>query len=120
MHHTLPSDFYQLRNEPEITFRLKLATVETSETVVATRAEIQRVVFDKDQGQPFKYEVIFRNEFSSSKPNFTLEMYESTAVSVLRSQLESKVFRDTRVVLEKISGLPKTEVGVTFDWSLSS
>ena len=119
MHHALPADSYHLRNEPEIGFRLKLNTLKESDHV-ATRAEIQRTLSDQDQGQPFKYEIVFRNDFSSSKPNFTLEMYESTALSLVRSQLESKVFRDTRVILEKFSGLPKTEVGVAFDWNLSN
>ena len=113
-HHPLPPrDHYALRNDSNVAFRLRSdCQAEGAEGGVA-RAQVRR-----HDGLEFRYEVIFRGEYSGSKPNFTREMYWETALSVVRSQLESHVHRDTRIILEANSGLPRTEVGAAFSWDL--
>lgn len=79
-----------------------------------------RAVITPKGGPSFKFEVVFSGTFVASKQNFTQDMYHDTALSLMRSQLESRVYRDTRMHMDVNSGLPRTEVGVSFDWTLEA
>ena len=111
MHQHQPKDRYSLRNEPRINFRIELSTAGGGVEGATTRATIS-----KNDGQNFRYEVTFRGEYCSTKANFNTQMYEDTALSLIRCQLESRVYRDTRITLEVNSGLPRTETDVSLKW----
>lgn len=106
-----PRDRYQLRNDASVTFTLRSSAQGSGVDGCVVRVAVTR--FD---GHSFRYEIVFRGEYSASKPNFSEDMYHETGLSVARSQLESHVHRDTRIRLEVNSGLPRSEVGVSFDW----
>lgn len=110
MHHVIPSNQYHLRNQPDVKFTLDFATLRIQESWV-TRATIKR------NDQVFRYEVVFSGDFIATKENFTAKMYEDTAVSLIRSQLESLRFVDSRITLRAASGLPITQVPATLDWT---
>lgn len=75
-----------------------------------------RVAITRHDGHSFRFEVVFSGEYVESKANFTTEMYHETALAVARSQIESHVHRDTRITVAANSGLPRSQVGVQFDW----
>jgi hypothetical protein len=106
-----PRDHYQLRNDASVTFKLR-------SRVSGSGADgcVLRVAITRHDGHSFKYEIVFTGEYAASKANFSEDMYHETGLSVVRSQLESHVHRDTRVRLEVNSGLPRSEVGATLDW----
>ncbi len=111
-HHALPPrDRYALRNDPSAEFHIRSGCQAEGAGGGVARALVRR-----HDGLEFRYEVIFRGDYSASKANFTRDMYWETALSVVRSQLESHVHRDTRITLEANSGLPLTEVGVVMSW----
>ena len=111
MHQHQPKDQYSLRNDPLIRFQIELSTQGGGVQGATTRATIS-----KNDGQKFRYEVTFRGDYCATKANFDAEMYEGTALSLIRGQLESRVYRDTRITLEVNSGLPRTEAGVALKW----
>ena len=106
-----PRDRYQLRNDAKITFALR-----SSATGSGTEGCVVKVAVTRHDGHKFRYEIVFCGEYAASKPNFSDEMYHETGLSVVRSQLESHVHTDTRIRLEVNSGLPRSEVVVSFDW----
>jgi len=106
-----PRDRYALRNDANHRFQI-VSSVRGSGTQGATI----RALISSDRDGSFRYEVIFRGEYSQSKPNFDEDCYHETALSLIRSQLESHCYRDTRILLEVNSGLPRTELGVQFEW----
>lgn len=112
-HHALPPrDRYALRNDPGTTFSIQSSATGEGEEGSTVRALIKR----NSDGLTFRYEVVFAAEYAGTKKNFTADMYHETALSVIRSQLESHVYRDTRITLQVNSGLPRTEVGVALNW----
>jgi hypothetical protein len=106
-----PRDRYQLRNDAKVTFEMR-----SSATGSGLDGCVVKVAVTRHDGHKFRYEIVFRGEYSASKPGFTEDMYHETGLSVVRSQLESHVHRDTRICLEVNSGLPRSEVGASFDW----
>ena len=106
-----PRDRYQLRNDAKATFQLRSSAVGSGAEGCVVNVAVTRY-----DGHQFRYEIVFCGEYAASKPNFTDEMYHETGLSVARSQLESHVHRDTRIRLEVNSGLPRSEVGASFDW----
>lgn len=106
-----PRDRYKLRNDDGVTFQLR-----SSARGSGAEGCVVRVAVERFDGHRFRYEVVFKDDYSSSKPGFTEDMYHETALSVVRSQLESHVHKDTRLTLAVNSGLPRTEVGPAFDW----
>jgi len=106
-----PRDRYQLRNDPTATFQL-----ESSAEGRGTDGCVVRIAITRHDGHGFRYEVVFSGDYVESKPNFTAEMYHETALAVARSQIESHVHRDTRITVQANSGLPRSQVGVHFDW----
>jgi len=106
-----PRDRYQLRNDAKVTFQVQSSAVGSGVSGCLVKALVTRV-----DGLSFRYEVVFSGEYAASKANFSEDMYHETGLSVVRSQLESHVHRDTRIRLEVNSGLPRSEVGVSFDW----
>lgn len=111
VHHLPPRGHYQLRNDANIRFNL-----ESQAQGCGSEGSLVKILITRNDGEKFRYEVIFRGEYSASKANFTEDMYLETALSVARSQLESRVHQDTRIVLEVNSGLPRTQIGVALDW----
>ena len=111
VHALPPRDRYKLRNDSRVTFQLSSSA--TGKGTDGCRVRIAVVRFD---GHRFHYEVVFAGEYAASKPEFDADMYHETALSIVRSQLESHVHRDTRITLSVNSGLPRTEVDVSFDW----
>lgn len=107
-----PRDRYHLRNDASVTFQLR-----SSATGSGADGCVVKVAITRHDGHAFKYEIVFRGEYAASKPNFTADMYHETGLSVVRSQLESHVHKDTRVSLEVNSGLPRSEVGVALNWN---
>jgi hypothetical protein len=107
-----PRDRYALRNDPRATFSIRSTVQGEGADGSVVRALITRPA----DGLTWKIEVVFSGEYAASKPNFTADMYHETALSVLRSQLESQVYRDTRITLHVNSGLPRTEVGAQLGW----
>ena len=106
-----PRDSYQLRNDANATFQLRSSAAGSGGEGCVVKAAVTR--FD---GHTFRYEIVFCGEYAASKANFSQDMYHETGLSVVRSQLESHVHRDTRIRLEVNSGLPRSEVGASFDW----
>lgn len=111
MHQPQARDRYHLRNDAQITFKIELSTQGKGVEGATTRATIH-----KNDGQNFRYEVVFRGDYCQTKGNFDERMYEDTALSLVRCQLESRVYKDTRITLEVNSGLPRTETGVSLNW----
>ena len=111
VHALPPRDSYKLRNDASVTFQLR-----SNATGQGSSGCIVRAAITRHDGHSFRYEVVFTGEYASSKSTFSQDMYQDTGLSVIRSQLESHVHRDTRITLEVNSGLPRTEVGVSFDW----
>ena len=111
MHQHQPKDQYSLRNDPLIRFQIELSTQGGGTEGASTRA-----VISKNDGQKFRYEVNFRGDYCATKANFDTQMYEDTALSHIRCQLESRVYRDTRITLEVNSGLPRTEADAVLKW----
>jgi hypothetical protein len=107
-----PRDRYALRNDPNDRFKIRSSASGEGVAGSTMRAKVTR---ERD-GLTFRVEVVFQGEYASTKANFTTDMYHETALSILRSQLESHVYRDTRVTLEVNSGLPRTQVGVQLGW----
>ena len=103
---------YTLRNE-----RQKKFTIEATATGGGTEGAVVRGTVARYDGLKFRYEVVFRGEYAATKANFTDEMYLETGVSLMKSQIESHRHVDTRITLDVGSGLPRTEVGASFDWS---
>ena len=106
-----PRDRYQLRNDARISFQLR-----SSATGSGIQGCVVKVAVTRFDGHSFKYEIVFCGEYAASKPNFSEDMYHETALSVVRSQLESHVHKDTRIRLEVNSGLPRSEVGAKLEW----
>jgi hypothetical protein len=111
VHALPPRDRYQLRNDAQVTFQLR-----SSASGEGAQGCQVRVAVTRHDGHSFRYEVVFADEYAASKPGFSQDMYLETALSVVRSQLESHVHRDTRITLSVNSGLPRSQVGVSFDW----
>lgn len=103
---------YRLRNEPQKTF-----SVEASAEGAGASGSVVRATVTRYDGLCFHYEIVFEGEFSASKPNFTEEMYLETALSIVHSQIESHVHRDTRMSVHEESGLMRTEPGAALDWA---
>ena len=111
MHQHQARDQYSLRNEPKVSFLFKVATEGSGIQGATTKASITQ-----NDGRSFCYEVVFRGEYCQTKANFSSSMYEDAALDLIRSQLESGLYQDTRILLEVNSGLPRTEVGVSLNW----
>ena len=97
---------YSLRNEPEKVFSV-CAKILKEVSDKEPGAEIEARI-ESESGQSFTYLVEFGDEFVSTKKDFTSEMYLHTALSIVKSQLESKVHRDTWFYLHRDSGLVQT------------
>ena len=110
-HGLIPRDRYQLRNDSSQTFALTSSASGEGQSGCTVR-----VVVVRHDGHRFRMEVVFDGEYSASKANFTSDMYLDTALSLVRSQIESRVHRDTRIHLNVNSGLPITEVDAKFEW----
>lgn len=106
-----PRDRYQLRNDAKVTFEMRSSAVGSG-----IEGCVVKVAVTRHDGHKFRYEIVFRGEYAASKASFSEDMYLETGLSVVRSQLESHVHRDTRICLEVNSGLPRTEVGASLDW----
>ena len=91
---------YHLRNEKNVRF-----TIHASCANKVTRARIAR-----NDGLQFQMEVRFEGEYAETKPHFDDEMWLETALSLIKSQIESYRFEDTEIVLSVNSGLPKTKI----------
>ena len=102
---------YKLRNTPAIHFTVDSQVLGPDDSGAVVRATIRR-----NDGLQFRYEVAFTPEYCRTKPAFDGEMYLETGLSVVNSQLESHVYKDTRIRLEVNSGLPRTQVGCKLDW----
>jgi hypothetical protein len=102
---------YKLRNTPEIRFTLDSDVIGPNNDGAVVRSKIRR-----NDGLQFRYEVCFTSEYCKTKPAFDAEAYLETGLSVMNSQLESQVYKDTRIRLEVNSGLPRTQVGCKLDW----
>ena len=73
---------------------------------------VARADICRNDGLKFSYEVRFQGEYSASKANFDTEMYLETALSLVKSQIESHRLEDSEIVVEVNSGLPRTRVGI--------
>lgn len=104
-------DEYSLRNEREKKF-----VIEAKAEGEGAGGSVVRATVSRYDGLKFRYEVVFRGEYASTKANFTEEMYLLTGLSLVKSQIESHRHVDTRIVLDVNSGLPITEVGAKLDW----
>lgn len=102
---------YSLRNEPEKTFSIDAEGKGRGKKGSLIKAKIKR--WDDLE---FRYEVKFEGPFTETKGNFTTEMYLLTALNVVKSQLESHVHRDTRIVISDASGLMHSEPNAKLDW----
>ena len=111
VHALPPRDHYKLRNDASVTFQLR-----SSASGQGAQGCVVRAAVTRNDGHSFRYEVVFTGEYAASKSSFSEDMYHETALSVVRSQLESHVHRDTRITLSVNSGLPRSQVGVSFDW----
>lgn len=107
-----PRDRYSLRNDPKVTFQLH-----SRAQGHGAQGCVVRVAITRHDGHHFLYEVVFGGDYASSKANFTEDMYHETALSVVRSQLESHIHRNTRITLAVNSGLPRTEVDAALEWT---
>lgn len=102
---------YKLRNTPAIHFTVDVQVLGPDASGATVRASIKR-----NDGLRFRYEVVFSPEYCGSKPRFDADSYRETALSVINSQLESHVHRDTRIELRVNSGMPRTQVDCKLDW----
>ena len=102
---------YSLRNE-----RQKKFTIEATAKGSGAEGSVVRGQVARYDGLKFRFEVVFRGEYSSTKANFTEEMYLLTGLSLMKSQIESHRHVDTRITLDVASGLPITEVNARLDW----
>jgi hypothetical protein len=102
---------YKLRNTPSIRFSIEAETVHFGEDGAVVHARIRR-----NDGVRFGYEVCFSREYCHTKPRFDGESYLHTALSVVHSQLESHIHRDTRITLQVNSGMPRTELDCPLQW----
>lgn len=96
---------YSMRNYPQRKFQIKATFSKgKGDTVAAVSADIR-----EGEGDPFRYIVEFAGEFTSTKSDFTDEMYLLTAVSVMESQIESHKHVGTLLRIHRDSGLIHTE-----------
>lgn len=102
---------YALRNQPDQVFHIYAEGRGEGSSGAVVRARVTG-----PGGADFRYEVVFTGEFAASKGNFTEEMYLLTGVALVKSQIESYVWRDSRITVLRNSGLPATEVGASLDW----
>ncbi|HXE72618.1 MAG TPA: hypothetical protein VNO81_08145 [Candidatus Nitrosotenuis sp.] len=101
---------YALRNRPDQVFHIQAEGRGEGSSGAVVRARITG-----PGGADFRYEVVFTGEFAASKGNFTEEMYLQTGVALVKSQIESCVWRDSRITVSRNSGLAVTEVGAALD-----
>lgn len=95
---------YKLRNHPGRAFTIDASVTKQG----ADGASITAQIAEMGGKEPFIYVVEFSGGFASTKPNFDGEMYLHTAISVMRSQLESLQHRSTRLRVHRASGLIET------------
>jgi len=101
---------YRLRNQPEISFSVRATCTGGGTEGAVARAHVCRV-----DGLKFRYEVRFQGEFCATKANFDDEMYLETALSLIKSQIESHRYEDSQIVVEVNSGMPRTRLGVKLE-----
>ena len=103
-HHAQDPNSYTLRNQPQRKFAISSKVEHADSQGAVVVAEIQEGAND-----PFLYRVEFSGDFTSTKEDFDADMYLQTALSLVRSQLESLRHRPTLLRVQHASGLVHTE-----------
>lgn len=103
-HHVQDPNSYSLRNQPQRTFAISSKVEHADSEGAAIVAEIR-----EGAKTPFTYRVEFSGAFTSTKGDFDAEMYLQTALSLIRSQLESLRHQSTLLRVHRASGLVETQ-----------